>query len=85
MKTGPDPSFVVTAEETTKGFAEDGGTFNSKYDFRRVILEGTVASIDDQEFLLEGAGQKYGKPVRVSILPLASELKAFKNGKKGTR
>jgi hypothetical protein len=85
LKAGPDTSLVITAAEICKEYSANKEKFDATIVSKGLILEGTVVSFDDQEFLLGGSGEQGGKPIRVCLYPIASEAKTFMSRKPGDK
>jgi hypothetical protein len=90
VSIGPDPAIRVTADQLTQDYARDAAAADRKYRDKWLLVEGTVAELKEDRaaadcVILEGAGKKDGKPLRVSAAYPADRKKDFAALKKGDR
>jgi hypothetical protein len=90
VSIGPDPAIRVTADQLTQDYARDAEAADRKYRDKWLLVEGIVAELKEDRaaadrVILEGAGKKDGKPLRISAAYPADRKKDFAALKKGDR
>jgi hypothetical protein len=87
---GPDPAIAVTAEQLTQDYAKDVKAADAKYKDKWLLIEAVVFELKETKsgansVVLEGAGQKEGKPLRISAAYSADRKTDFAALKKGDK
>jgi hypothetical protein len=87
---GPDPAMPVTADWLTREYARDGQAADSRYRDKWLLVEGVVADLEQPKsgaecVVLEGAGTKDGKRLRIKAAYPADRKKDFAALKKGDK
>jgi hypothetical protein len=90
VSVGPDPAIPVTADRLTADYARDEKAADARYRDRWLVVEGVVSELKEAKsgadsVILEGAGMKDGKPLRIVAAYPADRKPDFAALKKGDR
>jgi hypothetical protein len=90
VSVGPDPAIAVTADQLTEAYAKDAKDADAKYKDKWLLIEGVVSELKAgtsgaDSVILEGAGKKDGKPIRISAAYPADRKNDFTALKKGDK
>jgi hypothetical protein len=90
VSIGPDPAIPVTADRLSEDYAKDEKAADAKYKDKWLLVEGTISELKDAQagadsVILDGAGKKDGKPLRIKAAYPADRKSDFAALKKGDK
>lgn len=90
VSIGPDPAIPVTADRLSEDYAKDEKGADAKYKDKWLLVEGILSELKEAQagadsVILEGAGKKDGKPLRITAAYPADRKPDFAPLKKGDK
>jgi hypothetical protein len=90
VSVGPDPAIPVTADRLSEDYAKDEKAADARYKDKWLLVEGVVHELKEAKsgadgVVLEGAGMKDGKPLRIAAAYPADRKPDFATLKKGDK